>query len=161
MPSDSFISLRKPLRGAVDDLLDLEQMACPKTQGGLVGVIDALSRYREEGRALFPEMYVIDDLQAVLKVLPGGDHIPIGSGPRDATTMAKALKQCAPLARDGWAVYIHRQPSEFSYGIMRTGIHALSVPIADVLVTNGVAQIPALLVRQVAPNQVEVRGVLN
>jgi hypothetical protein len=61
MPSD-YISLRKPLRGAVDGLLDAEAMACLNTQDGLVSIIDALARYREEGRELFPEVYLIDDL---------------------------------------------------------------------------------------------------
>jgi len=129
MPTDSFLSLRKSLRGAVDDLLDAEAMACLKTQDGLVSIVEALARYREEGRELFPELYVIDDLPAVLRALPGSQHVPIGNGPRDAATMAKALKQCAPLAQDGWVVYIHREPDRFSFGLMRSGIHALSVPI--------------------------------
>lgn len=145
MPSDTYISLRKPLRGAVDDLLDSEAMACLNTQDGLVSIIDALARYREEGRELFPEVYLIDDLSAVLKALPGGEYVAIGDGSRDAGTMSKALKQCAPLARDGWVIYIHRRPDRFYYGIMRSGIHALSVPIADALVIKVMPLFPLFL----------------
>jgi hypothetical protein len=73
--------------------------------------------------------------------------------------MARALKQCAPLAQGGWAVYIHREPTIFRYGLIRCGVHVLSVPIADLLISKGDPQVPALIAHQIAENVVEVRGV--
>ena len=55
-------------------------MACLKTQDGLVSMIEALARYREEGRELFPEVYVFDDLTAVIRALPGSEYVNSGSG---------------------------------------------------------------------------------
>jgi hypothetical protein len=158
MPQD-FISLRKELTGAVADLLADVKMECVRTQDGLVSVINALAAYREEGRALFPEVFVIDNLEVVLAALPSSEHVEIGSGSRTATTMTQALKQCAPLAQGGWAVYIRRDPDKFTYGLFRCGVHVLSVRISDVLVTAGDASIPTLMIRQIAENVVELRGV--
>jgi len=153
------ISLRDNLTGAVVDLLRNERMACVHTQDGLVTVINALALYREEGRALFPEVFILDNLPLALSALPHTEHVIIGSGPRDAATMAKGLKQCAPLAQGGWAVFIHREPAGFSYGLIRCGVHNLSLPLSNLLIENGDPQIPALMARQLAENVVEVRGV--
>ena len=157
--SAKLISLRESLTGSVVDLLENENMSCVQTQDGLVTAINALSLYREEGRRLFPELFVFDDLEIVLAALPSSERVQIGSGPRGAATMARALKQCAPLAQGGWAVYVHRQVTAFDYGLIRCGVHVLSVPISDLLVNKGDQQIPVLMVRPLAENVVELRGV--
>jgi hypothetical protein len=159
MAAATLISLRDRLTGSVVDLLDAEGMACLQTQEGLVITINALSLYREEGRKLFPELFVVDDLNVVLSALPSSEFLPIGSGPREAATMARALKQCAPLAQGGWAIYVHRQNAKFNYGLFRCGVHILSVPISDLLVNKGDPQIPTLMVRPLAENVVELKGV--
>lgn len=158
MPNIS-ISLRDSVTGAVVEVLADEGMACIHTQEGLVATINALSLYREEGRALFPEIFLVDDLPVVLASLPSSEHVQIGFGAREATTIAKAIKQCAPLAQGGWAVYIHRRPDSFAYGLVRCGVHLLSVPISDLLISHGNPTIHALMVRPVAENVVELRGV--
>jgi hypothetical protein len=154
-----FISLRDQLGGVVADLLHDEQMPCPFTQDGLVMLINALALYREEGRSLFPEVFIFDHLERILATLPGADHVQIGSGPKDTSTMAKALKRCAPLAQGGWGVYIHRGPTTFSYGLLRCSVHLLSVPLSELLVNKGDPQLPALMIRQIAQSVVNVTGV--
>jgi len=157
--AERFISLREQLGGVLADLLNDEQMPCPFTQDGLVTVVHALAMYREEGRSLFPEVFIFDHLEKILAILPGADHVPIGSGPKEASTMAKALKRCAPLAQGGWAVYIHREPDTFSYGLLRCGVHLLSVPLSELLVNKGDRQLPTLMIRQLAQSVVKVTGV--
>ena len=157
--AERFISLRDQLGGVLADLLNDEQMPCPFTQDGLVTVVHALALYREEGRSLFPEVFIFDHLEKILAILPGADHVHIGSGPREASTMAKALKRCAPLAQGGWAVYIHRELDAFSYGLLRCGVHLLSVPLSELLVNRGDPHFPTLTIRQIAQSLVKVTGV--
>jgi hypothetical protein len=153
------ISLRDRVGGAVVDLLKDEHMECVSTQEGLVLLINALAIYREEGHPLFPQVFIFDSLAAVLKMLPFSEHVSIGSGPKSAVTMNSALKKCAPLASGGWSVYILRNPTDFAFGLFRSGAHMLSVSPAALLVEQGDPEVPALLVHQVAENMVALTGV--
>lgn len=161
MPIHKFISLRDSLKGAVVDFLEEEKMACLKTQDGLVEIINALSYYREEGHVLFPEIFIMDNLPSVFDVLPMNEHVYIGEGPKNGATLSKALKQCAPLAQGGWAIYIYRKNNAFEYGLFRTGSTMLSVSIEETLVNKGDPSIPVLMVHQISEKIVEVRGFLK
>ena len=47
-------------------------------------LINALGRYREEGKELFPEVFVFDSLRAVLSILPESEHVQIGEDVKQA-----------------------------------------------------------------------------
>jgi hypothetical protein len=158
MPTHSTLSLRVQLNGAVVEFLQNEGMTCPKTRDGLVMLINALGRYREEGKELFPEVFVFDSLKDVLSILPESEYVEIGKDAKQAKTMAKALKKCAPLARRGWAMYIERKARKFTYGVFRSGSTVLSLPPAELLVNRGDPAIPVFMLRQVAENVVQVSG---
>ena len=158
-PTQATLSLRDQLKRAVVEFLASERMTCLKTQDGLVTLINALGRYTEEGKALFPEVFVFDSLDEVLRVLPESEAVEIGSDVKQAATMAKALKKCAPLARRGWAVYIERRPRRFRYGLFRSGSTVLSLSPAELLINRGDRGIPAFMLRQVAENVIQVNGV--
>src|SRR5882724_12597173 len=127
MPTHSTLSLREQLKQAVVEFLDGEGMMCARTRDGLVMLINALGHYREEGKALFPEIFVFNSLKDVLDVLPESEHVHIGEDAKQPATMAKALKKCAPLARRGWAVFIERNKGKFRYGLFRSGSNILSL----------------------------------
>jgi hypothetical protein len=153
------LSLRDSVKGAVVELLDHEEMACLKTQDGLVELISALANYTEEGRALFPRIFVFDSLPIALGMMPGSECVHIGDGPKSAATMSRALKKCAPLAFSGWAIYIERRPADFSFGLLRSGSTVLSLGPEDALVDHGTPEVPVLLLHQVGANLIELRGV--
>ncbi len=157
-PPRTLIFLCDQVKSAVAGFLQRERMSCPATQEGLVGLINALSHYTEEGRALFPEVFILDNLRSALSVIPGSEHICVGAGPREPETVAKALKKCAPLARLGWCVYIERSVNEFKYGLIRQGTTVLSLGAAEVLVEGGDASLPVLMVRQIGKDVIELRG---
>jgi hypothetical protein len=158
MPTHKTLSLREQLNVAVVEFLDSEGMSCPKTRDGLVTLINALGHYREEGKALFPEVFVLDSLNEALSILPESEHVEIGEDKKQAATMAKALKKCAPLARRGWAVYIERRGGMFGYGLFRSGSTILSLSPAELLVNRGDPAIPVFMLRQVAENVIQVSG---
>jgi hypothetical protein len=152
------VSLRDHVKGAVVEFLDQAGMPCLKTQDGLVTVINSLTRYTEEGKVLFPEVFVFDDLALVLKILGSGECVVIGEGVREPSTMGNALKRCAPLARGGWSVYIERRANTFAYGVLRCGTSALSLSAAELLVDKGDAECPVLVLRQIGKNLIEAKS---
>ena len=158
MQTQTILSLREQLNSAVAEFLHSEGMGCPKTRDGLVMLINALGHYREEGKALFPEVFVLDSLRDALSILPESEQVEIGVDIKHAETMAKALKKCAPLARRGWAVYIERRGRKFGYGLFRCGSTVLSLSPAELLVNRGDPAIPVFMLRQVAENVIQVSG---
>jgi len=81
------ISFRADLQSEIADILKVEDMACPATMEGLLHVCVALSRYREEGLPLFPEVFICDDAKQVASLIQAQDLIRIGRGPREAATL--------------------------------------------------------------------------
>ncbi|HEX4133732.1 MAG TPA: hypothetical protein VHY84_03845 [Bryobacteraceae bacterium] len=154
-----YLSLRDTVSGRVFDFLNDEGMQCSHTHEGLILLMNSLALYREEGRALFPEVFIFDSLEPVLRMLPFSEHVSIGVGPKSAATMSAALKKCAPLAQEGWSIYILRDGDLFKFGLFRSGENVLSVRPADHLINHGTPEVPALFVHQIADNTVELKGV--
>ena len=143
------LSLRRQLNEAVGAFLERERMTCPKTHEGLITLINALGHYTEEGKALFPVVFIFDSLREILQVLPESEAVEIGEDIKHPATMAKALKKCAPLARRGWEVYIERRPKKFGYGLFRCGSTALSLSPAEILIDKGDPAVQVFMLRQV------------
>lgn len=155
-------TIRSHLLGLVVDHLMKGQINCPHTHQLGCELVALLSAYREEDRRLFPEVYLLaspeEDLLPVLA--PGVTPLPIGVTEIeiDAETTARktarvALKNCASLAIDGWAVYIRRKDKGFVYGLFRPAAQSYSVGAAAVLVSSG---LPAAILRNSAENTVEI-----
>src|SRR6266403_2586292 len=130
-PEYRSISFRRELTGALIDFLRDEGMACQDTAESLVELVVALSMYQAEGEPLYPQVFVADDLDGMVRLLQAREVIPIGEGPRSGATLRHALKLCAPLAHGGWAVYVQRAPGRFSYGVFRVASLPLSVDPTD------------------------------
>lgn len=153
------ISLRPSLVSASVDFLREENMNCLITQEGLPELISQLLYYKEEGKALYPQIFIFDDFGLVKKVLPNIQHCFIGKGDKNKETMLKALKKCAPLTENGWAIYILRKDSSFEYGVIRAGTSILSVSIAEALVDDKMEDFKVIHIHQVAERLIEVKGI--
>ncbi len=153
------ISLRSLLVSASVDFLRQEDMNCLITQDGLPELISQLLYYKEEGKALYPEIFIYDDFELVKKVLPNFQYCFIGEGQKSKETMLKALKKCAPLTENGWAIYILRKENSFEYGVFRAGTSILSVSISEALIDEKMSDFKAILVHQVSEKLIEVKGI--
>src|SRR5438132_6475675 len=129
-------TIRVPLLGVVVDHLMKGQITCPHTHQLGCELVALLSAYREEDRRLFPEVYLLaGDEGDLLPVLaPGVTPLQIGEAgiENDAEAGARkaaraALKDCASLAIEGWAVYIRREGNGFKYGLFRPAAQSYSV----------------------------------
>jgi len=153
------ISLKYQLLGEVEEFLEKEEMPCQHTKAGVVELINQISAYKEEGKALFPEVYIIDDINSIKNSLVNSELVGIGSAQKSSSIILKALKKCAPLAIGGWCIYILRKDDVFEYGLFRSGASIVTIPISQSLVDNGDEQSKLLLIRQVADKIVELKGV--
>ena len=152
------ISLKYHLSGEVEEFLDHEEMQCPYTKNGVLELINQISAYKEEGKALFPEVYVTDDLKSIQQSLINAEFVPVGNSKKSSEVILKALKKCAPLAFGGWSIYILRTVDEFQFGLFRSGTTIVSVPTSASLINDGNKESNLILIRQVADKIVEVKG---
>jgi hypothetical protein len=159
MKNNKPVSIRPILLGESVTFLNQESMDCLVTQDGLVELISQLVYYKEEGKPLYPEIYIFDDLKIIKKLLPASQFCFIGEGEKTKGTMLKALKKCAPLTEGGWSVYILRNQDSFEYGVFKAGTTILSVSISEILIDNGTDTVKAILIHQVADRIIEVKGV--
>jgi len=158
MTVDRTISFRSQLYGQLADFLKDEGFACADTTAALANLVARLATYAEEGVYLFPEVYLCDNIATTASSLPSAEVLHVGKGQRTEETAIKALKECAPLARGGWKVFVERQSDAFAYGLFR----GMEIPIAitpeEVLIEAGGVKAPIVLAAKVAVNCVEVRG---
>ena len=155
------ISLRPIILGEAVTFLEAEGMECLVTQNGIVSLVNQLVNYKEEGRKLFPKIYIVDEIELVLQSLPMSQDCFIGQGDKTKETMLRALKKCAPLTDSDWSIYIQRNDTNFRYGVFRAGTSILSVTIEELLINNGTDELKVILLHQVSDKLIEIKSVKN
>lgn len=155
------ISLTSVILGETVSFLETEGMECLVTQNGIVALVNQLVNYREEGKNLFPKIYIVDNIDLILKTLPMSQHCYIGEGEKTKEVMLRALKKCAPLTETDWSIYIQRNTDSLKYGVFRAGNSILSVSIEDFLINNGDEELKAILLHQISDKLIEIKGVKN
>jgi hypothetical protein len=152
------ISFRHLLREQLVEFLDEEGMRDDGTAEALVEIVTSLSRYQEEGTALFPLVFLCDDVDALLRAVDGDEPLVLGKGERGAVTVQRALKLCAPLANDNWSIYFQRVADGLRYGLFRTDAFVLRETAMELLRETADPTLRALGVVQLGDSIVELRG---
>ncbi len=159
MPDSKIISFRAPLQGEVQDFLTQVGIACVQTTSALVELVVELSHYEEEGKRLFPNILVCNSLLVALGVVQGTEPLTIGRGDRGPATAKLALKRCAPLTREAWAMFVERfGEKEFHYGVFRRSSLPTAVDIRETVASLPEDTQGVVLLGQVAERIVEVVG---
>lgn len=157
MSSARLVTFRSELKSSIADFLSDADMTCSQTEEALVALVVSLADLREEGAQLFPRVLICDDLDAVLRNIQGTSALVIGTGPRTPATVARALKKCAPLANNGWAIWISRGPEDFTFGVFRQPANPTSLDLRRTLLdTTPDSDLHALLIAQFGPGKVEL-----
>ncbi len=156
MPEPRKVSFRATLKGEVGDFVERVGMACLDTTSSIVDLVVELSHYEEEGTALYPKILVCDTLSETLALLQGSTPLEIGRGAKSAATARQALKKCAPLARQGWSIYIERHQNEFKYGVFREPELPTALDIRNTLAALPIESAKAILACQLAERAVEL-----
>ena len=99
------VSIRDTILAQIGEFLFNERFAPGDfIQQGIFEIINLLSDYQEEGKVLFPEVLITNELK-LLQTIP--DYkIPIGSYPLEIAAFKKIVKDCAPLCTSEWVIYI-------------------------------------------------------
>lgn len=158
--ADKSISFRSQLKGSIDDFLAEEGLHCAETYAAITMAVADLAAYSEEGVTLSPDVYFCDDVASLAAQIHGAEVIPIGQGPRAPETVRKALKECAPLAKNPWSIFIERRNEEFFYGVFNFSNLPLSVLPSEVLFTDGYKSF-AISIKRLGVNTVELTGKLG
>lgn len=96
---------------------------------GLLEIIDMLSDYYEEGTHLFPTVILMDSLD-YLKTIPNMHHV-FYRGEIEERQFKQAVKMCAPLAVDGWSIFLQVGAADMSWGIVTAEIKETSLSLEE------------------------------
>ena len=88
---------------------------------GILQVINLLSDYHEEGRALFPEVLITNNRE-FLKTIAHKEISIEEKVPISVEAFNKVIKLCAPLATNSWIIFIEVKARILNYGIVSAEI---------------------------------------
>jgi hypothetical protein len=151
-------ALREYLQGNLTDFAEGCGMPELVTASTLTSLVVALADLREEGTVLIPEVYLCDDLDATLKLLPVKETIAIGKQVQAPQAIAEALKKCAPLANAGWCIYIARSTDHYSFGLFRGSLNPISISVDQTLLSEPRQTLPLVMLTRTATGCVELRN---
>ena len=150
------ITFRTQLLGTITDFCQecgLE-MATPEI---LVDLIARLSNYREEGSVLAPQVYLTDNIDLLVKMLPDGEKITISATTPNTRGVGEILKICAPLATEEWRIFIQRIEDEMKFGLYRGSSNPLSTAVDEILLSKQ-EEAMVIKVHNIADQCVELRS---
>ena len=122
----------------------------------LVDLIVRLARYREEGTKLAPQVYLTDNMDLIMKLLPGGEKIQLSASTPDADGIEEMLKLCAPLAIGEWRIFGCNVENKMNFGVFRGSNNPISVSV-DQTVLSEQTEATVIKAHQVAEECVQVR----
>ncbi len=149
------ITFRTQLLGGVSEFCLDSKLPLLQNNLHLVELIVLLARYQEEGVSLFPKVYLTDSIRTVSSMLPGGDRLKIGQSKLGIDGIKEAIKKCAPLAIEGWLIYLSCEQNNIEFGLFRGPANPISVRVDSVLLDEN-TDLPIVKVYQVASDCVEI-----
>jgi hypothetical protein len=97
-------------------------------QNGILYLVNELADYYEEGTRLFPEIIVVDSIE-YFETIPNKQIYFFYNGPLDTHQFCKSLKMCAPLATNGWVIFIYVSQNEMRWGVITSELSETSIPL--------------------------------
>lgn len=149
------ITFRTQLLGGVADFCAACRLPIFSNPLHLVELVVLLAKYKEEGVALYPEVYVTTNITGLTAMLPEAERMPLGTTTRDIAGITHAIKKSAPLATGGWLVYVQDTTDKLSFGLFRGSSNLVSV-LVDSVVLDQRNSIPVTKIFQVAEDCVEL-----
>lgn len=152
------ITFRSHLQGSVIDFCEASGLGSLAKASVVVDLVVALARYAEEGRRLYPDVYLFGSLQDAIRLLPGSEVLVVGECDVGSDFVKQTLKRCAPLAFGGWKVFMELRAERIRYGLFHGDLNPLAVSIEDTLFSFQ-GQGPAVVrINQLGDDCVEIRN---
>jgi hypothetical protein len=148
-------SIRESLQGRLQTFVRGSGLESPFLEDLIRDLVVLLSAYREEDVPMFPAVYVGLTREDLSPILTTGKPVKIGQAPRTAGTANVILKDCAPLAKESWAIFVHLDGNVAHYGLFRASRHFLSTGADEVIADLGVS-VKLLMLRNCGHQSVEI-----
>jgi hypothetical protein len=150
------ITFRTHLVGGVDEFCTNSNLPLLNKNLHLVELVVLLARYQEEGVSLCPEVYITNNIDEVCMMLPESELVKIGKTNPNPDGIKQILKKCAPLAFDGWLIYIQDNTNTVEYGVFKGSSNPISVMVDDILMDKNI-DFAIVKACQIAHDCVEIR----
>jgi hypothetical protein len=126
---------------------------------GLVELVDMISDYHEEGLSLYPDVLFVSSLDYFKTI--EAHLVKIYEGTIESHSFTQCIKLCAPLAVNGWNIYIvvDIKDNHIEYGLLTTELKILSLSLYDQTMITGVPEENCIYIRNVGNRVVEFRNV--
>ncbi len=92
-----------------------------------------------------------------MKLLPGGEKVPLSTAASDPNGVEKLLKLCAPLAVGEWRIFGQQIADELTFGVFRGSSNPISVSVDDTLLSEQ-TEATVIKLHQVAEECVQLRS---
>ncbi|MGA2539313.1 MAG: hypothetical protein ABSF53_25125 [Terracidiphilus sp.] len=151
------VTFRSQTMGSISDLIRDEGLVCQESQSMLSFLAGELILYLDEGVDLSPTVLFCTDAAAVFSGIPVSTGHIIGTAPLHANAIKRVLKECAPLAKGSWNVYIERTSAfNCNYGVFSYVASPTTIPLPEAIGVTSAGT--CLMIRKVGPNTIEVKG---
>lgn len=97
-------------------------------QNGILYLVNELADYYEEGTQLFPEIIVLDSIE-YFETIPNKQIFSFYNGSLETHQFCRCLKMCAPLAMNGWVIYLYVTPDAMQWGVITSELSETSIPL--------------------------------
>ena len=129
------ITFRTRLLGSVTDFCTETGLAMA-TPEVMVDLIVRLARYQEEGVKLSPQVYLTNNIDLLVKLLPESEKLNVSVTTADPRGIEKMLKTCAPLAVGEWRIFGHQCGRQMKFGVFRGSSNPISVGVDEIVLTD-------------------------
>jgi hypothetical protein len=129
------ITFRTQLLGSLYEFCNKAALPILNDALNMTELVVLLARYKEEGVKLCPQVYLTNNIDRICSLLPDGEKLRIGVALASVDGIKETLKKCAPLAANGWHIYVENTGEEIRYGVFRPSLNPVSVLMDDVIMT--------------------------
>jgi len=122
-------SLKEHVAESISSVLWNEKFpSCDLTPYGVLALVDEIASYHEEGKELFPRIVLTTNIGGLLKSVPFVQQIVVRHSELSVSEFQAALKLCAPLAVDGWIIFIEINVSDkkIKFGLLSSELSETS-----------------------------------
>lgn len=153
-------SLRDGVIDSIGNFLYEEKFTSDEiTKLGILEIINLVSDYHEEGKALFPEIIVTKNFD-LFKTIPK-KVITIAIVNLSVKEFKNAIKLCAPLAINSWIIFIEVSKDCIKYGISSAEISETSPSFYSQIIADQLDGATIAYIRNIGQKTVELVGIRN
>lgn len=153
---DISLSLRDNLSNSIKEIL--QNIDYPNNQvvcDGISDIVNMVADYHEEGQPLFPDVLIVKESKYFSTFLCR--KVMMYKKELKSRDFSKSIKMCAPLAVDGWSIYIVlHADGKIEYGVITSEIRDLSLPLYDQTVATDTPEQYGLYIRNIGNKNVEI-----